>query len=120
MVTVIFRGILWYPLAEGLDSLFMGRPVQLVFFVLVLYPLLCGLLVSWIQDGILKIRTRHTSQAETSEPLLEVIEDSWSQADIHAENGHEGQGKSSNTIESTQDETVIPPRDIDSAYSSST
>ncbi|GMH37473.1 hypothetical protein BSKO_05346 [Bryopsis sp. KO-2023] len=94
MSTVLLRSIVWYPLAEGLDNLFVRRPVQHVFFVLVFYPLCCGLTVAWIQDGVLKLRVQpnhgESEGEEEEEPLLA--------SDSEDENGgSQGNGQGSET-----------------------
>lgn len=123
--TVLLRGVFWYPLAEGLDSLFVGNPVFLVFFVLVLYPLFCGLIVAWIQDGVLKLRTHCTEiiDSDSRDPLLQGSDRNNECEEIHNSAGVDGSSYTcefeTDSAEESQLEQFDEKKDIDSAYSCS-
>lgn len=124
--TVLLRGVCWYPLAEGLDSLFIGRPVLLVFFVLVLYPLFCGLTVAWIQDGVLKLRTHCNDiiiDSGSRDPLLEssILSNECEEERHHSFSADDGNyicGFDTDSAEELLHEQLSEQKDLDSAYNS--
>lgn len=70
---MLLANVLLIPLARFVDKVFGDENILHLYFILVIYPMICSTTVAWVLDGLLK-RKQETNQPtndhDESAPLI--------------------------------------------------